>query len=404
MKNLTLSAASRKSSSGVSSMNSPRPSISTSSNCSHKIIHDTHMTKLDEECVPNNNFLSTNEKLKDPRVCNERSDSGFSECSNCSTPSASCVCNNLPQIEKSDTIVEEQTSNSNTPSTSSTSTSTIEPGEESQSTNSDHDARSEISSLEYDNVNETRTNCNSNGGDEDIVLSIRVPSRRELYQNEHGVPMSEIERRKVSLENDSIRRRMKTTTSEAAREEFSLEKLKKTSKVALLMEKFELPSSATAASTSSNTSGSFKFKTGVTSNDNDEESIRSETEGLIKSTSTNNSNVVSSITNDVKMCDLELMLSEQDNDENSKSINVGHASNINYNNSCTLVKSPAATRKSTTNYTTTFRLSERVREVTERLSKPKQQATSTSTEKTTKASILTKQNTNFNRSKEFWKR
>lgn len=369
-----LSAASRKSSSGVSSMNSPRPSISGTINYSQNSIQDSRMTSVDEE-VDNNNLLCTNDKLKDPRVCNERSDSGFSECSNCSTPSASCLCNSL---HKSDTIVEEQNSNSN-------STSTVEPGEGSQTSNSDHDARSEISSLEFDDANKANCDNGSVGGEEDVVLSIRVPSRRELFLNELGVPMSEIERRKVSLENDTIKRN-KATTSEAAREEFSLEKLKKTSKVALLMEKFQFPPPAA-------TSSNFKFKA-VTIDDDD----TCRTEGLTNK----NNNVVVVVTNDVKMCDLT---SEDDDEEDS--FNAGHATNHNSTQSSppVLSTSPAATRKSPTNHTTTFRLSDRVREVTERLSKPKQQAlASPTTEKATKASILTKQNSNFVRSKEFWKR
>lgn len=364
-------------------MSSPRPSISGTINYSQNSIQDSRMTSVDEE-VDNNNLLCINDKLKDPRVCNERSDSGFSECSNCSTPSASCVCNSM-HIEKSDTIVEEQNISSN-------STSTVEPGEESQTSNSDHDAHSEISSLEFDDAN--KANCdNGSVGGEDIVLSIRVPTRRELFQNELGVPMSEIERRKVSLENDTIKRN-KATTSEAAREEFSLEKLKKTSKVALLMEKFQFqtppPPSPPAASSSN-----LKFKA-VTNDDN-----TCRTEGL----TTNNKNVVLVVgTNDVKMCDLT-----SDDDDEEDSLNAAHATNHNSTKSSptALSTSPAATRKSPTNHTTTFRLSDRVREVTERLSKPKQQAAAvspTTTEKTTKASILTKQNSNFERSKEFWKR
>jgi hypothetical protein len=355
----TLSAASRKSSSGVSSMSSPRPSITGALNYqtqNNAFVADTRMTSVDEEAdTSNNNLLCTNIKLKDPRVCNERSDSGFSECSNCSTPSASCVCNNPAHIEKSDTIVEEQNSSS------SNSTSTIEPAEESHTISSDHDVRSEISSLEFDeNIGGgDRTNCDNGSGsahdEEDIVLSIRVPTRRELFQNEFGVPMSEIERRKVSLENDSAKKKKKTTTSDAAREEFSLEKLKKSSKVSLLMEKFECKAPVT----------------------NDGESS--------PSSPTNSLDVVVFVD---EMCDLA---------KNA----TNHASNNSFL-STAKCPSPAATRKSTTNQTTTFRLSDRVREVTERLSKPKQLAATG--EKTTKTGILTKQNSNFVRSKEFWKR
>lgn len=336
MKNLTLSAASRKSSTGV--VSSPRPSISVAYNDANtNFVADSRMTSVDEEVI------NANDKLKDPRVCNERSDSGFSECSNCSTPSASCLCN-LTHIDKSDTIVEEQYSSS-----------TAEPGEESQS-----ESRSEISSIEYDE----KTNCDDN--EEEIVLSIRVPT----------LPVSEIERRKVSLGNETIKK-----TTSAAREEFSLEKLKKTSKVALLMEKFEATSSSPPAASPTN----FKFKAAVTNESDDGD------EGLIKSTPSNPPNSVQSITNNVKICDLT---------KKGSSINAEHETN--HNSTIFLAHS---TRKSPTNYTTTFRLSERVKEATERLSKPKQQATSpTSMDKTTKASILTKQNSNFARSKEFWKR
>lgn len=331
-------------------------------------IADSRMTSVDEEGGANDkNLLGINDKLKDPRVCNERSDSGFSECSNCSTPSASCLCN-LTQIEKSDTIVEEQYS-----------TSTAEPCEEAQS-----ESRSEISSLEYDDTNKGNCDNSSQNEEEDIVLSIRVPTRRELYQNDVGVPMSEIERRKVSLENDTIKKSKST-----AREEFSLEKLKKTSKVALLMEKFEATSSSPSAASLAN----FKFKAVTNDKDDDDGD-----EGLIKSTIPNPSNSVPSITNNVKICDLT---------KKESSINAGHETNHNSTTHSLVAQlsSPAATRKSPTNHTTTFRLSNRVKEATERLSKPKQQASSpTSMDKTTNASILTKQNSNFARSKEFWKR
>lgn len=365
MKNLTLSAASRKSSTGV--VSSPRPSISggtiayTGNN--NNFVTDSRMTSVDEE-LASDNLLSINNKLKDPRVCNERSDSGFSECSNCSTPSASCVCH-LAQIEKSDTIIEEQYSTS----------TTAEPCE------TQSESRSEISSLEYDDVN--KGNCDNNSqNEEDIVLSIRVPTRRELYQND--VPKSEIERRKVSLENDTIK---KSKSGTSAREEFSLEKLKKTSKVALLMEKFE---STTSTLPPTVTSTNFKFK--AVTNDTDDVD-----EGLIKSTTLNYPNSVPSITNNVKICDLT---------KKEVSLNTKYETNQNSNTQSLVAKhpSPAATRKSPTNHTTTFRLSDRVREATERLSKPKQQASPTSMDKTTKASILTKQNSNFARSKEFWKR
>lgn len=397
MKNLTLSAASRKSAGGINS--NPRPSLSGSisannsnSNNNHTSLSfasDSRITCVDEEVEPlPNDLLSTNDKsTKDPRVCNERSDSGFSECSNCSTPSASCVCHhNTAQLQ--DTIVEEK-------SNSTCSGSSIEPHETITADNThaaeeihtDHDIQSEISSLEYDDVN--KINCDNN--DDIIDISIRVPTRRELLQNEDGEMMSEIERRKVSLENTVVGRK---TSPLRMREEFSLEKLKKTNKVTKLMEKFEIPSDEPSAIPNA------KFKSSVTIE-----------KGLKSITNTNPTQPAFVMpvnnSNSVKMCDLP----------KHDSINARHANNhsIHSPDSSPTAKTPlsssSATRKSpspsssstttTTNPSTTFRLSDRVREATERLSKPKQQAMTT--DKTTKASIL-KQNSNFVRSKEFWKR
>lgn len=405
MKNLTLSAASRKSAGG-----SPRPSLSgpthtnnnNNNNNSHNFISDNRITSVDEELEEDsNNILCANDKSKDPRVCNERSDSGFSECSSCSTPSASCVCNLTAHVQ--DTIIEEH-------SNSTSSISSIEPHETTESTqhqidaveeiqtiSSDHDIRSEISSLEYDEAN--RANCDNN---ENIIdISIRVPTRHELFRNDDGDLMSEIERRKVSLENIATK-----STPSKIREEFSLEKLKKTNKVAKLMEKFEIPEESTNVMMSSQINvPNYKFKSSVTNE-----------KGLKCITTSDNCNTYPSspamlITNSVNMCDLP----KQD------SINARHDNNHNLPNNSFIAKSPpspttdtlsslsfsSTTRKSTssssTNPTTTFRLSDRVREATERLSKPKQQAVTMTTDKTTKASIL-KQNANFVRSKEFWRR
>lgn len=275
-----------KSSAGNPSPSSPRPSIS-GMNCNNLSAHvnDSRMTRVNEEADEKCTL-----KPKDPRSCNERSDSGFSECSNCSTPSASCVCN-LPLLDKNQSILEEQSGNSsssNEPEDSKTA--------EGSTASSDHDIRSEVSSLEYDDADETP--C-------DAVVSIKVPTRRELFQDEL---QSEVERRKLSLES-------KAKKVVSVKHEATLEKLKKNNKVAMLMEKFEASSSPAVTNGLSVTNTAFdcvKFKS-----------------------ATNGS------TNDSRL------------------------------DSHSLAKSKLPTRNSTN--TTTFRLSSRVREVTERLSKPKQQ-------------------------------
>jgi hypothetical protein len=290
-------------------------------------------------------------KLKDPRSCNERSDSGFSECSNCSTPSASCVCN-LTLLDKTQSIIEEQSNSSGTSNEpEETTESTREETEEKTATadesftvSSDHDIRSEISSLEYDDAN--KSSCDDN---QNVVVSIRVPTRRELFQDEHGDLLSEVERRKVSLENTT----KKSATS--FKHEVSLEKLKKTSKVALLMEKFE---------TSACSGPSFK----------------------VKSTAVTNGLTTNTLFDDVKSFDVPKTPIKNEND---------------FNDSSHFAAKPSSPTRNTTN-PTTFRLSNRVKEVTERLSRPKQ--TPSIPEATTKPSIL-KQNSNaFVRSKDFWKR
>lgn len=387
MKNLTLSAASRKSASGVTS--SPRPSLTGpiyEHNNHNNFPTDTRMTSVDEEIDDEpNNFLCATNKLKDPRVCNERSDSGFSECSACSTPSASCLCHLTTQLQ--DTIVEEKSNNS----TSSTS----EPHETTENIqNSEHDMHSEVSSLELDDA--SKINC-----DDITDISIRVPTRRELFQTDEGDMMSEIERRKVSLENTATTR----TTPSRLRQEFSLEKLKKTNKVAQLMEKFEATDEVTIVPNS-------KFKSPPPVTNDNKKGLKSIT---VHTNDHCTNPLISALPITNRTCDLP----------KQHSFHAAHAnSNHTISNDSLLVAKTAAaagpkastanslsstsgTRKSSSpssNDTTTFRLSDRVREATERLSKPKQQATVTMTsDKTTKASIL-KQNSNFARSKEFWKR
>lgn len=218
-------------------MNSPRPSISgiIFNNLSGHT-NDARMTSVNEEDDELSRSTLT-VKLKDPRSCNERSDSGFSECSNCSTPSSSCVCN-LTLLDKNQLIVEEQStsiSSSNEPESGNTESMRPQTDEkttadESFNVSSDHDIQSEISSLEYDDVN--KTPCDDS--QQNLVVSIKVPTRRELFQDdERRDLLSEVERRKLSLESTSRR------TSSLKEHEVSSENLKRSNKVALLMEKFE---------------------------------------------------------------------------------------------------------------------------------------------------------------------
>lgn len=305
----------------------------------------------DDETAKKSNLECSELKPKDPRSCNERSDSGFSECSNCSTPSASCVCNST-LLDKTQSIIEEQSNSSGTSTEPEETTESIRPeteektatADESFTVSSDHDIRSEISSLEYDDAN--KSSCDDN---QNVVVSIRVPTRRELFQDEHGDLLSEVERRKVSLEN---------TTNKSAtsfKHEVSLEKLKKTSKVALLMEKFE--SSACSVP-------SFRAKPAVTN-------------GLTTNTAFD----------DVKCFDVPKTPTNDD----INPLNSSHS---------TAKSSSCSPTRNATN-PTTFRLSNRVKEVTERLSRPKQTSLS---ESTSKHGILKQNSGAFVRSKDFWKR
>lgn len=296
-----------------------------------------------------------NDKFIDPRSCNERSDSGFSECSACSsTPSSSCVCN-LTLFDKTQSIVEEQ---SNIPMELEANANQVEStvtADDSHIVNSDHDIRSENSSLEYDDANKGPSdNDNSN-----VVLSLRVPTRRELMHGECGKPLSEIEKRKLSLKN-----RTKKTSN--LKQETSNERLKNNNKVAMLMEKFNIVDDVPSAVPN------YKTKPIVTNGS---------AKGL-NACRTTNINSIDIVTCDVShSCDATDQYNESQFDSHS------------------LATAKSPTRNST-NSTTTIRLSGRVREATERLSRPKHQ---TSLDKTTSTSIL-KQDSTFARSKEFWKR
>ena len=348
-------SASRKSSCGNTMSSSPRPSISgTLHNNLNSHTNDTRMTIVNEEEDDSSNQLSPNDKLKNPRSCNERSDSGFSECSNCSTPSSSCLCN-LTLLEKNQSIIEEQPSISSTENEESTGSA--HPRTDDKTTADDsfalscfkHDIRSEISSLEYDEANKSTYDDSQN-----IVVSLKVPTRRELYQDEQEDLLSEVERRKVSLEN--------TTKVSSFKHEATKDKMKR-SKVALLMEKFE-------SSRYNSSLPSSKIKPVVTSGD------------LSKGLNSNSANIKAF--DCVEMFDVE-------KNSGSDGFN-SFSSDFQFT-----AKPKPATRNSTNS--TTFRLSNRVREVTERLSRPKQYA-----EETTKSSILKQDSGTISRSREFWKR
>lgn len=302
--------------------------------------------------------LAPDDRLKNPRSCNERSDSGFSECSNCSTPSASCMCN-LPLSEKKSSILEEQSSiSSNDPeeSTDSARPRTDEKTavDDSSALSSEHDIRSEISSLEYDDVN--KSTCDES---QNIVVSLKVPTRRELYQNEQGDLLNEVERRKLSLEKTARK-------ASSFKHEIPTDKMRR-SKVALLMEKFE-----TSRSIPTSTSKT-KF---ASTNGTD----------LSKVLTICQSNNPASITafDCVKSFEVEKKCGGEGFNDFSSDFH--------------FVAKPKPATRNTTN-PTTFRLSSRVREVTERLSRPKQYV-----EESTKGSILKQDTGTFFRSREFWKR
>lgn len=299
----TLSASRKNNNAGTSQTNSPRPSISGAPFTAPVI--DLRMPSVHEECDDDKT------KLKDPRSCNERSDSGFSECSNCSTPSASCVCN-LTLLDKNQSIIEEQSSSSNEPEDTKTEdekTATDLSG----TVSSDQDIRSEVSSLKYDEA--SKSPCMD---EENVVASLKVPARSELFKDDRG----EIERRKLSLIN---------TAKKAAslKHEVSLEKLKKSNKVAMLMEKFETSSAP-----------SYKVKSVVTN-------------GASRDFRTNSMTTIDCN----KACDVP----------KQKSVD---STNTFRSDSYFSANSKSPTRNSTS--PTTFRLSNKVREVTERLSRPKQ--------------------------------
>lgn len=219
-------SASRRSTSGAAP-NSPRPSISGSlysgiSNGSNT----SRMSSVNEE--DDEESRMRRDCRKDPRSCNERSDSGFSECSTCSSVSVPCVCT-VPLFDK----ISEEQNIVEVVDIASTLVDDLNKKLE-EIVHVDHssectDIKSEISSLELEEFQKTP--------DSSIAESLLVPSLKSPKTPESPdlqKPLSDIEKRKISLENVMNKPVL-------IKQEFSLEKLKKTSKVAQLMEKFNSP-------------------------------------------------------------------------------------------------------------------------------------------------------------------
>jgi hypothetical protein len=221
----TLSASRRNSSGAPAS--SPRPSISGSLytnvvNCQNGK-RMTSVNEEEDETASNKIMEHLGLNKKDPRSCNERSDSGFSECSSCSSVSVPCACS----VSLFTKISEESANGEIEECDSSLANDLHQRLEEIHVDSSD--TKSEVSSLEMDDLQKT--------SDSSIVESLIVPSLGKPFPipSPDLKPMSEIEKRKVSLES------LKHKKSETKKPEFSLEKLKNTSKVAQLMEKFNSP-------------------------------------------------------------------------------------------------------------------------------------------------------------------
>lgn len=170
------------------------------------------MTVLNEENndALNPNLLSENyDKQKNSRTCNERSDSGFSECSTCSTPSASCVCSGI-SLENNGPAVEEKIDSE------SSATESHFAGEFSAGP-----LELVVPTLELDNKPTSKTVTT------DVVRHVE-PS--ELETSKHEESLNVLEKHKAFLEK---------TTKKTPTCKHEVEKLKKNSKVAALMEKFE---------------------------------------------------------------------------------------------------------------------------------------------------------------------
>lgn len=171
------------------------------------------MTTLNEEKnnALNPNLLSENyDKQKNTKTCNERSDSGFSECSSCSTPSTSCVCGG--SLEKS--------ADGEKTESKSLATEPLFAGESSAGP-----LKLVVPTLEmfvaHNPTSKAVTPKN------DVVQHVE-PSNLETSRHEEST--NELEKHKVFLEK---------TTKKTPTYKHGVEQLKKNSKVAALKEKFE---------------------------------------------------------------------------------------------------------------------------------------------------------------------
>lgn len=188
------------------------------------------MNEEEDEAGQNNKIMEhLGLNKKDPRSCNERSDSGFSECSSCSSASVPCPCS-VSLFTK----ISEESTNGDTMGEVVNAASTLVGDLSKRLEEIVHvdssDTKSEVSSLELDDLQKTP--------DGSIVESLIVPSLEKFSplpsSPDDLKPMSEIQKRKFSLESVKNKQLI-------AKPEFSLEKLKNTSKVAQLMEKFNSP-------------------------------------------------------------------------------------------------------------------------------------------------------------------
>lgn len=391
----TLSASRRNLANAA--INSPRPSISGSLFPNITQTNGHRMTSVTEDDETNKNVVRKQQclitdKLKDPRSCSERSDSGFSECSTCSSASASCVCT-MPLLDKNHSIEEEKIVNAEIEEESLSEKKEeplsekdeeheeiIQELQQTEDTYSEQDAKSEISSLEFDDVTKL------SDSDQNIVVSLQVPIHQPttIHNDDDTTdddsfddlnrPQSEIEKRKFALEVN-----MKKPSSPLIQPEFSLTKLKKENKVALLMEKFNTKPKSQCSSPTDCKVTSFVAKDSKSDLKTNIKTITIPASVVGVKCGNKNKTSLSTKTNHLKL------------------------------NSLDKSKSPAPT----TPPTTTFRLSGRVREATERLSKPKQQPTVEHNivspvvikpPKINKTSTILNNNENFKKATDFWKR